>query len=363
MINNNNNNFYKPLSHPLIQNGYMLSCNGYIKSSLDDSIKPYYPSYQSSNGYDYESFTLKDGTLQLFPIDDLLALTFIPIPNELQNKRIKVNHIDGNNRNNHIDNLEWIEDIEEWKTVTYPGVKEYMYEISNWGRVKKKGMISQATVPNSRGYIISSFGSGTNKPVSITHHKLTALNFVTGFDGSDMEVNHIDGDKTNNYWKNLEWVSHKNNMNHVYLMGLRNTAKGEDAGLAVIDESLVREICVQLVRFWGSAKSVYDYLKPNNPKVSLRMINHIKNKECWSHISDSYWTKEFIFELGIKKVCKICEKIVEGFSNQEIYDLLIKEIPNLTVRCISGIRTKERWVEISDKYFKNGALRYHKSNL
>lgn len=61
------NNFYKPLSHPLIQNGYMLSCNGYIKSSLDDSIKPYYPSYHSSNGYDYESFTLKKEHYNYFP--------------------------------------------------------------------------------------------------------------------------------------------------------------------------------------------------------------------------------------------------------------------------------------------------------
>ena len=34
------------------------------------------------------------------------------------------------------------------------------------------------------------------------------------------EVNHKDGDKTNNFWKNLEWVTESQNMQHAHDTGL-----------------------------------------------------------------------------------------------------------------------------------------------
>ena len=83
------------LKHPKIVDGYMLSSHGRIKNSIDDNIKPYEASYHSSNGYDYEKFVLKEeyrniSTVQLFPIDDLLCMTFISVPDELIGKRVKV---------------------------------------------------------------------------------------------------------------------------------------------------------------------------------------------------------------------------------------------------------------------------------
>lgn len=304
-----------PLIHPDIHEGYLISIKGNIKSSLTND-ESYSSPYHSSNGYDYIPLVNKDMNVQLFPIDELICHTFLPVPDELQNKKVTIYHINGNNRDNDIDNLEWIEDIEEWKTVTYPGVPYGKYEISNHGNLKlSNGEMSVCTSINSRGYITSSLGlhQETKNYINTTRHKLVALHFIPTPDYDATEVNHIDGCKTNNHWKNLEWVTHKENMIHVTLTGLRDTAKGEDCGKSVIDNSLVHEICSLLVRFWGSAKSVYDYLKPNHPELSLRMVNHIKNKECWNHISDLYWTKEFISELVIKKIRKVCEKIVRGF--------------------------------------------------
>ena len=53
-----------------------------------------------------------------------------------------------------------------------------------------------------------------------TVHKLVAMYFVDKPDGAE-EVNHIDGDKSNNCADNLEWVTHNENLKHAYETGLR----------------------------------------------------------------------------------------------------------------------------------------------
>lgn len=57
-----------------------------------------------------------------------------------------------------------------------------------------------------------------------THHKLIHRIIANCFcdkASSDDEVNHIDGDKSNNKADNLEWVSHGYNLKHAYESGLR----------------------------------------------------------------------------------------------------------------------------------------------
>ena len=57
-------------------------------------------------------------------------------------------------------------------------------------------------------------------------HRLVAETFLGGGDG--LEVNHIDGDKSNNALSNLEWVTSSENKRHAWAIGLRG---GADDGL------------------------------------------------------------------------------------------------------------------------------------
>ena len=79
--------------------GYLVSKEGEVWSERSNKLLSLFP---DSNGYLLCNL-YRDGKRKLCKIHRLVALTFIPNP---ENKP-QVNHIDGNKLNNHIDNLEW----------------------------------------------------------------------------------------------------------------------------------------------------------------------------------------------------------------------------------------------------------------
>lgn len=98
------------------------------------------------------------------------------------------------------------------------------YAISNYGRIKniKNGNIL-TPIQNPHGYMTYVFcQNGERKGFRI--HRLVALYFIDNPMGLPY-VNHIDGDKTNNNVKNLEWCTAKENDTHARLTGLKSQNK------------------------------------------------------------------------------------------------------------------------------------------
>ena len=100
-------------------------------------------------------------------------------------------------------------------------IKEYpKYSVSNEGNVKNNvtGKVLRHGT-NPKGYHIVSLYKDSI-PATKKVHRLVADAFYDG-DHDGLEVNHIDGDKSNNSITNLEWCTCSYNANHAYKNGLR----------------------------------------------------------------------------------------------------------------------------------------------
>lgn len=142
---------------------------------------------------------------------------------------------------------------EIWKAVNgYEG----LYEVSNKGRVKtlKKPCILKKRQfffpekvmkqhPNKWGYpMVSMSKDGIAGGFSV--HRLVAIAFIDNPENKP-QVNHIDGNKLNNYVSNLEWATRKENMRHSWDIGLRTAYKrpqGEGSTRAKLTNDQAREI-------------------------------------------------------------------------------------------------------------------------
>ncbi len=76
-------------------------------------------------------------------------------------------------------------------------------------------------------------------------HRIVAITFLDNPENL-AEVNHIDGNRSNNNLDNLEWVSREGNQQHAFRTGL-NSNKGSKNGKAKLDESTARSLYLEML--------------------------------------------------------------------------------------------------------------------
>jgi len=88
---------------------------------------------------------------------------------------------------------------------------ENFYEVSSEGYVFSKRYMKKLKPFKCRqGYLYVDLFNGESKQ-RFAIHRLVASHFVGGY-GPTRVVNHLDKDKTNNHYTNLEWVSQRENI-------------------------------------------------------------------------------------------------------------------------------------------------------
>lgn len=158
-------------------------------------------------------------------------------------------------------------------------VKEFpSYWVSEFGDVKttlRRKCILKPTI--DRGYHkVTLWVDGRSFKTSA--HRLVALAFIERPDGM-YEINHIDGNKSNNHYSNLEWTDRKGNINHMDRLGLRSFASGESHGCT----SLTKDQVQQMRAAYKSGNTSYPKLA-NKYGVSISSAQRIVKGQTWKYV-------------------------------------------------------------------------------
>lgn len=130
------------------------------------------------------------------------------------------------------------------------------YTVDIYGRVfNRSGMELKQWVTRDGYCMVRLCKKGYEKSCSV--HRLVADAFFDG-DHEGYDVNHIDGDKQNNFIGNLEWATRSENMRHAYRTNLHKTTLTDEIrkkGAQTFAEKNRRPVRVlETGQVFGSAK-------------------------------------------------------------------------------------------------------------
>ena len=123
--------------------------------------------------------------------------------------------------------------------------------------------------PNTKGYLRVMI-NGKNLFV----HRLVAEKYVPNPENKP-QVNHIDGNKLNNHYTNLEWVTNQENRNHAIECGLHTM--GEDCSWSKLNNDKVK-----FIRKHQNDITVKEFTELFN--VTRKTIEKVINFESWKNV-------------------------------------------------------------------------------
>jgi len=230
---------------------------------------------------------------------------------------------------------------ETWKAIEdYEGI----YEVSDVGRVRvivKRHSVSPHVLnPSSDRYGYKRVNLQVNSiRKGFAVHRLVAGAFI-GYCPKDMEVNHKDGDKTNNHIGNLEYTTHVENIRHSFreLGRARTVPRGEDAGMAKLTYGKVTEIKDMLIGGYSHRHIAVQF------DVSYVAIGCIARGKTWTHHKNnkdgwqSTGKRKIFSKLTAEQVKDVRRQLADGVKGASIARQY-----NVNPSTISSIKTGKNW--------------------
>lgn len=182
--------------------------------------------------------------------------------------------------------------LEEWAPILLNNIKPNMYMISNFGRIRNinTNAILKYSIINS-GYYTTCLSTGLPKHNRLKRflvHRLVATVFVPNLDPvNNTTVNHIDGNKTNNCYWNLEWVSQSENNKHAKICNLNH-----NYGCTHYKSKLTRSQIILICEMLSKGYRYFDIIKEvgldTSNKNNYDLIGNIYRRITYKNISRNY---------------------------------------------------------------------------
>lgn len=251
----------------------------------------------------------------------------------------------------------------------------YRYMVSNYGRIydtyskriiaqnyDRKGVKNDGT---PKGYLYCKIkyrdetGNIAENGKRIRVNRAVAIAFDPVENFKNLEVNHLDGDHSNNRLDNLSWSSPF--QNRVHSKANRLNVSGENAANALFTNQQVEKICELII----DGKSNGEILDILNLNVDPRRISDIRNKWSYKYIvekydfpgeirptitdinnENDYIIHSYLNPLDNTTVYNICEDIMR----QEMSYTDIAKKYNVSAATVQNIHAKKTYKNISNSY-------------
>lgn len=168
--------------------------------------------------------------------------------------------------------------IELSKSEIWKDLPDYegLYKVSTHGQVKglHRGEKVLSAAPDRDGAMNVVLCDGEGKRHTVKVHRLVAKVFIPNPDNKP-EINHLDGDRSNNRIDNLEWCTRSENEKHAYKIGLKTMVGGKNFH-AKLTEEQVREIRNQSTSSYIGLAVKYG--------VTPSCISSIMRRKTWKHV-------------------------------------------------------------------------------
>lgn len=274
------------------------------------------------NGRNYCRIVI-DNHVYNYRIDYIVAYTFLGMYDDT----IRLIHLDDNIANDNVNNLMWYRksDVlneytkltiiesdetieEEWRPCYLEYNPDLKYEVSNFGLIRDAKTKELIPVHESHGYrvfyyIDARFAKQTRiKAV----HRAVAEAFIDNPNNYEL-VNHLDGNKFNDFVLNLEWTNSSMNMEHTYLQNLNNKVK--------YTENQIRNVCELL-----SKRKIPHIQISFMTGVDRKTISDIYRGRRHQNISNEYQFDVKKWNPSMKE--EVCRLIIDGKKGREIFNIL-----------------------------------------
>lgn len=209
---------------------------------------------------------------------------------------------------------------EIWKPLTKRVIKEAkegIYFVSNYGRIystiREKFM---TPVKTENGYYRVSilYDNGDRRYQLL--HRIVLMTFYPIPNAELFQVNHIDGDKSHNWYWNLEWVTCAENRAHAMNIGLVNI-QGQDHPMHKIDNGTAERIAQLIASTGMTAKEIASTVGNG---ATERIVFNIMNGNSWNHLYEKYDLKNIsrnpivMTDTEIHRVCQYIEFVKKNFE-------------------------------------------------
>lgn len=193
-------------------------------------------------------------------------------------------------------------------------------------------------VLSPQGYMhVSLSQSGKKKRCAV--HRLVMIAFE-GFDESKPIVNHIDGNKANNVYSNLEWTTYAENAQHSVDTGLRKKFKNE---YRMYSDDLIHKVCKMIQENHRTCDIALEL------DVTTHLVCNVRKGFQYKEVSSQYDFASIYpvqKRIGYAKIEHVCELLENGsYTGAEI-----SKITGVSQGSISRIKNKLDYTIVSVKY-------------